>query len=95
MTEHDESSIGQLYPEGAAPAPMWVLNQEGRLINLAYCTDVQVEPKAHGFEGKAWRIVARPAGRHTTTLADFDTEQAAWNAMAQLAGSVGAIQIVM
>ncbi len=93
MTGHDEHvEAEQPYLE-LAPTAAWVVAQDGRLVNLAYCTDVQVESKAHGFAGRAWRIVARPGGRHTTTLADFDTEQAARDAMIRLAADLGAIRL--
>lgn len=92
MTDH-EDGFGEQPQLEAAPSPLWVSDQGGRLVNLAYCTDVQVEPKAHGFPGREWRIVARPGGRHTTTLADFDTEQAARDVLARLALDVGAIRL--
>ena len=89
MTEH-EDGIEQPHLD-AAPPPLWVTAQDGRLVNLAYCTDVQVEAKPHGFPGRPWRIVGRPGGRHTTTLADFDTEQTARAALGRLAAAVSAI----
>jgi hypothetical protein len=92
MTEHDEST-GEHQLLEAAPTPLWLATHDGRLVNLAYCTDVQVEPKAHGFPGRAWRIVGRPGGRHTTTLADFDTEQTARDVLARLAADIGAIRL--
>jgi hypothetical protein len=92
MTEHEDVTGEQPYLD-AAPSPQWVADQDGRLVNLAYCTDVQVEPKAHGFPGREWRIVARPGGRHTTTLADFDTERAARDMLARLAADIGAIRL--
>jgi hypothetical protein len=93
MSEY-EDAIGEQPYLDTAPGPLWVAAQDGRLVNLAYCTDVQVEPKAHGFPGREWRIVARPGGRHTTTLADFDTELAARDVLARLATEIGAIRLV-
>jgi hypothetical protein len=92
MSEHDDG-VGDLPYLEAAPPPIWVATQDGRLVNLAYCTDVQVEPKAHGFPGRPWRIVARPGGRHTTVLADFDDEQAARDLLARLAADIKAIRL--